>query len=108
MFFFSSICSVNQSLADEAGGAHFESELLRGAAKVVEHDVHKWNLLHFGRVDLNYCLFIALFHLRKRGNKQVGVISTHTVTLKPKLTQSSTHDMYMCKRPVSSCFPTWL
>lgn len=116
VFFFLHLLSKTQSLADEAGGAHFESELLRGAAKVVEHDVHKWNLLHFGRVDLNYCLFIALFHLRKRGNnKGAGgywrcgcYISTHAVTLKPKPTRSSTRGIYMCKSPLSSCFPTWL
>lgn len=65
-FFLSPFCSVKQSLADETDGAHFEPELLRGAAKVVEHDVHKWHLFHLWRVDLKYCLFIALFQLSKR------------------------------------------
>lgn len=62
MLFFLHLLS-KQSLADEADRAHFESKLLRGAAKVVEHHVHKWHLFHLRCVDLKYCLFIAFFQL---------------------------------------------
>ena len=74
-FFLSPFCSVKQSLADETDGADFEPELLRGAAKVVEHDVHKWHLFHLWRVDLKYCLFIALFQLSKRRGTAEGQVS---------------------------------
>ena len=74
-FFLSPFCSVKQSLADETDGAHFEPELLRGAAKVVEHDVHKRHLFHLWRVDLKYCLFIALFQLSKRRDTAGGRVS---------------------------------
>lgn len=55
--------SVNKSLADETGRADLEAELLRCSSKIIEHDVHQGDLLHFGRVDFKNSLFIALLQL---------------------------------------------
>ena len=73
LFFFSPFAQL-KVLADETDRPHFESELLRGTANIIEHDVHKRHLFHLWCVDLKYCLFIALFHLSRRKDTAGGRI----------------------------------
>lgn len=69
VFFFFSLDVQRTVLADEAGWSHFEAELLRCSAKVVEHDVYEWYLFHLWRADLKNSLFVALFQLQRNQNR---------------------------------------
>lgn len=59
-------------LAKEADRSNFKPKLLVRVPKVSQHDIHDWNLIDFGSINLHHSLSIALLCLQRErdGYKQ--------------------------------------
>lgn len=66
------IIIFNFYLSKEANGPNFKPKLLVWVPKVSHHDIHDWNLINLGSIDLHHSLSVAFPRLQQERHQQIN------------------------------------